>query len=318
MVSRFLNTIVVLVIAVVVTGAGYYVTGVRQQAEFQRIEDAKKLQELQYAEVEELLAMEAVSEEAADKIVRKWRARYKYIPETMLTPDIVQYLESLTQSGFEAFNISLVGITSRAPDYQYYTFDVEGTALYTSLYDFVWHIENNREFYRINDLSVDYTPVMDTNPETGNQKRLDMVRFSLVLDAYFEGAEGLSANREELVPVPGELLPARAPAVNTFLPLVRMDLPPNDRNLPEFEGARLLSIAGSTFVMEDKFGKHTLAAGDSVYLGTVTLVDPVNVRVQARLNKGGIIETVELKLEVEQQPYEQAKGDARLRPIERQ
>ena len=314
--SQYLNTALLLLLAFIVSGAGFYLTGVRQQEELQRIEDAKKLARMQKAEVEQLLVEESATTEMAEVAVRKWRARYKYIPSAMETPDIVQYLEGLTTRGFEGFNITLEGVTTK-PDFKQYTFDVQGTAFYSNLYDFVWHIENNRAFYRIRDLSLEHAPVLKMNNKTGVERRQDMVKFSMQLDAYFAGVEGLSAKEEEMVPVPDELLPAHAIAHNSFYPHVRTDLPPNDRLLVDMEAAKLVSVIGGRAIVEDQRGQHVLSPGDAVYLGEVVSIDPVGIRVVARLNKGGVMREVELKLEASgTDTFRRAEGKVQIRPID--
>lgn len=314
--GKTLNTLVLFLLAAVVSGAGYYVTGVRQPAELQAIEDARKLARMQKAEVEELLVEEARSAELAQEAVRKWRARYKYVPATMETADILQYLEGLSRTGFEAFNIEMQGVTPTR-DFKYYTFTVTGTAYYENLYDFVWHLENNREFYRITDLDMDYIDVFDENPDTGEQRRLSMVKFSMNLLAYFEGIDGLTARREELMAVPGQLLPAGSPAHNAFFPQIRPDPPPNDQLLVDMDEAVLISIVGSRAVVEDKLGQHVLEVGDAVYLGEITVIDPVNVMVRARLNKGGVVDIVDLELDSEkQETFRKAEGSLQLRSID--
>jgi hypothetical protein len=314
--SRTINSLILVVLALLVSGAGFYVTEIRQPAELQRIDDARKLARMEKARVEDLLVEESLSAELAEEAVRKWRARYKYVPAEMETADILQYVEGLTRTGFEAFNIELQGITP-ATDFKYYTFTVTGTAYYASLYDFVWHLENNREFYRIRDLQIDYVDVFDENPETGERRRLSMVKFGMTLLAYFEGIEGLTARREELMAVPGQLLPAGAPAHNAFFPQLRPDPPPNDELLVEMEEASLVSIIGSKAVVEDERGQHVLEVGDSVYLGEVIEIDPIMIAVRARLNKGGVVDIVELSLDADDQElYRRAEGDVRLRSLD--
>lgn len=316
--SRTINTLIVVVLAVLVSGAGYYVTEVRQPAELQQIEDARKLARMEKARVEELLVEESRSSELAEVAVRKWRARYKFVPAEMETADILQYVEGLTRTGFETFNIELQGVTP-TKDFRYYTFTVSGTAYYNSLYDFIWHLENNREFYRIHDVQMDYVDVFDENPDTGERRRLSMVKFGMTLVAYFQGIEGLTAKREELMDVPLQLLPASAPAHNAFFPQLRPDPPPNDELLVEMEKATLISILGSKAVVEDERGQHILEVGDAVYLGEVIEIDPIKIAVRARLNKAGVVEIVELRLDTDrQEPFRRAEGDVQLRPIEEQ
>ncbi len=312
--NSYINTLLLAVVTAAVAGAGYYLTEVRQQREFDRIEHIREVARLQRAKVEKLLAAKDTSAYRARRSIRRWRARYKFIPTEMRTPDIVHYLEGLTAQGFETFNISLAR-QQDTPDFSYYTFDVEGTAYFKSLYHFIWHIENNREFYRLNKLRLSHTYVFKKNPATGIKRRLNMVNFSMSLDAYFNGTDGLSAAEDELLPVPQRLLPHHYPAHNSFYPLVRTSLPPNDEQLVNVEQAELVSVLGAKAVFDDKNGQHILREGDAVYLGTLVKVDPVNSTVHARLNKAGIIENVEIELDTGTERYRQAAGDSiRLSP----
>ncbi|NNF03652.1 MAG: hypothetical protein HKN17_04215 [Rhodothermales bacterium] len=315
---EYVSTAILLIITLLVCGAGYYVTEIMQEEEMVAVEDAIKLARMEKAEVEQLLVEESTTGSMATEAVGKWKARYKYIPEEMTTPDIVNYLEDLTARGFEAFNISLTGITPKK-NFKQYTFEVDGTGYYNNLYDFVWHIENNRAFYRISNLNMSYAAVSDMNNSTGVERRLDMVNFSFTLDAYFDGAEGLSAEEDELIEVPEELLPEHDPAHNSFYPHVRTDLPSNDELLVNIESARLLSVIGGRAVVEDARGQHVLSLGDRVYLGTIVTIDPVGVRVIARLNKGGVMQEVELRLDAPHtEAYRQAQGNAQISPIRNQ
>jgi hypothetical protein len=55
-------------------------------------------------------------------------------------------------------------------------------------------------------------------------------------------------------------------------------------------------IPGKAFVLDQGNVIKTLQEGDEVYLGYVTRIDPENGRIECTLNKGGIIEKVELKI----------------------
>lgn len=310
-----LRTVALLLSIVLVAAAGFYLTEIHQPGRLEHLKNAEKVARLQQAQVEQLLREAAASKQQSDEAVRKWKARYKYIPQAMTTPDIVQYLESHTTRGFESFNINLEGVTEK-PDYSYYTFRVEGEAYYTNLYHFIWHIENNREFYLLRDLSLTHTELTDENPETGAQRRQDLVHFAFKLDAFFDGAEGLSAAEGELMPIPIKLLPTAYPAHNAFYPVVRAELPPNDRLLVDVEEAAFVSILGEQAVFKDEQGLRRLGAGDEVYLGQIIEVDPRRSRVVARLNKGGLIEKVERTLTTDDSAYRQAQGRQRLVPLQ--
>ncbi len=268
-----------------------------QQPEvIEELEEERELARLKSAEVEELLTEQAASQEAADEIVRKWNARYKYIPRELDTPDIVEYLESLTRRGFDSFNIRLNGLHSGS-DINSYTFDVQGTAFYSNLYDVIWHLENNRDFYRVRDLSLRHQEVHNQDPDTGRETRHNMVGFSMKLDAYFGGPEGLSMERSELIPISRDLLPEHDPAHNSFYPVLRESLPPNSDDLLEIEDAKLLAVTGDRAIFEDHNGRHAVGVGDRIYLGLITEIDQTDLVVRARLNKGGIIREITAEVE---------------------
>jgi hypothetical protein len=308
--SSLISTLIVFAMVLVIGATGYYVTDVQKASKLQRLEEQQEYARVQRANFERLYSQSDKIESSAEEAVRKWRARYKYIPARMEVADIVQYLENLTRSGFEGFNIRLEGITNRS-DFKYYTFAVSGTAYYTNLYDFIWHIENNREYYQVRDVAINYAAVYKANPGTGVRRRLDMVGFSFKLDAFFAGVEGLSAEPDSLRPVPRQLLPAHAAAHDSFFPVVRTDLPPNDQMLPDVQGATLISILGTQAIIQDRVGQHVLREGDAVYLGSVTRIDPFNSTLRATLNKGGVTEVIELKMKVDE-PYRPTPGVQRL------
>lgn len=307
-----INILLLLTITLLVSGAGYYLTDVQQAQELRELQETRRLAELQFAEAEELLQTEAQTEQIADETVRKWRARYKVVPPTIETPDIIEYLEGLTARGFEHVDFDLKGIT-QAPNYSYYTFTIRGTAYFTNLHSFIWHLENTRELYHVRNLTLRHVDITEENPTTGLDRQLSMVDFTFDLRAYFGGSEGLSAPDEGLLPVPRSLLPIASPAHNSFYPLVRTELPPNDEGLVDLSEATLLSILGKRAVVEDASGVHELTVGDEVYLGTITDIDPINIVVRARLTRGQTTETVELRID---RTIQSRGSGVRVQPID--
>jgi hypothetical protein len=316
--NSLINTLVLVAVTMVIAGAGYYMTELKHPEELQRIEDMRKAASLEYANVEELLQMEGVSAEMAEASLSKWRARYKFIPSKMATPDIVQYLERLTSTGFEETTIDLQGVTNRS-NYSFYTFRINGTATYNALYDFVWHLENNREFYLVNDLELRHRDVFRENFATGRQRRIDMVQFSMRRNAYCNGGEGLSVPDSGMMAVPRTLLPDHYPAHNSFFPQVRADLPPNDEGLVDVEQAKLLSIVAGTAIFEYGGEQHQLREGDKVYLGEIVKIDPLEGTVRAALNKGGLATTVDVRMYTEEERFRSIQNPGvRVSPVPQQ
>lgn len=295
---RAFNSFLLLVCLLLVGGVGYYLTEVRQTAEIKKIDDTIQLAKLERAQVSSLLVEQASSRELAEESLAKWKSRYKQIPGNLNTADMVLYLENLTAYGFERFDISLVGRTDKQ-DFSYYTFKVNALSTFDQMYRFVWQIENNREFYRINDLKLTHQMIFKENPETNLPRRYDMIDFSFTLDAYFNAKSGIAASEDELMDVPTELLPRRSSTHNSFYPIIRTDLPPNDEMLLDVEKATLISVVGDRAIFQGDEYQYVVSEGDRIYLGTILSIDPRTATVRVELNKGGNSFTVNLTLDVE-------------------
>lgn len=310
--SSVLNTLILLLFVLAIAGGGYYLTQVWQPKELEKIEQQEKEARLRNVQVEQLLQEQSASKEQGEQILRRWKARYKVMPPEMQTWDIIEYLERLTSVGFETFNYDLTGV-QRTPNFSVYKFRLDGTAFFRNLHDFVWHLENNREFYHVHDLSLSAVTVSDENPNTGRARQRDMVRFDMMLDAFFAGNEGLTPDEDELLPIPRSMLPIHYPAHNSFFPIVRTDLPPNELGLVDMDNARLVSIIGNRAIFEYEDAQYELSEGDDVYLGRIVKVDPINGFVRASLNRGGVIDLVEVKMDTDRNL---PRGNVRLAPIQ--
>jgi hypothetical protein len=75
----------------------------------------------------------------------------------------------------------------------------------------------------------------------------------------------------------------------------------------------LVSIIGGKAVFREGDNFRAVGVGEDVYLGQIVEVDPTEGRVQARLNKGGIIDSIELYLQSGEQ-FRQALGSIRKAP----
>jgi len=311
-----LLTLVACWVLTVIVGA--YVTFFKQPDELEQVQKAEQVVRLKQDEVSSLLTEAASSKEMADDAVARWRARYKVIPATLTSHEVVGYLNELTAAGFKNFDIALNGV-QRHGTYSYYTFNVTGRAYYSSLYRFVWENENNRDFYRSRDLTLEHIDLFTPDEETGNERMQVMVSFSMNLDAFFGGPEGASAPDSmaamvagKLPPVPMDVLPTPHPVANPFFPVVMEQLPPNTHGLIDLQKASLVGIVGNKAVFHDEKGHRQVGVGDAVYLGHITAVDASTGKVSAVLNLGGIIDEVELNLHTPE-TYRQALGPMRVK-----
>jgi hypothetical protein len=118
-----------------------------------------------------------------------------------------------------------------------------------------------------------------------------LVSFELVVNAFFSSVSELSSSLGERSLNPNSL------AVDPFNPTISSGIPPNVRSLIEIERSDLKAvIAGKAFVLDQNNAIRTLVEGDEVYLGYVTKIVPEEARIECTLNKGGIIQKVDLKI----------------------
>ena len=307
--THVLNTLILTAVTVVAIGIGFYFTQTVQPEKIEALKAEEEAIRLQQAEVEDLLVQEAVASEDAAEAFRRWNARYKVLPDQLASPDVVDYLNALSRSGFRAFDITLGGV-QRHPNYATYSYNVTGLAYFESLYNFIWNVENGRGLYRIRDLAVARQIESIPNPETEVDRQLVLAQFSFTIDAYFAGGQGMSAP-DSVITIPAEALPPSRTPVNPFYPLVLESLPPNTDDLVEVEEDELVSVIGGQAVFTRGGELRTLRAGDRVYLGRIASVNPNVGRVVVNLNKGGIRERIELDLQSGER-YRQALGSTRL------
>ena len=313
-----------------VVGGGVYVTIIEQPEEKDRLAKAEQVAKSKQVELTSLMADASQSQEIAEQVERRWKSRYKEIPKILVSESVISFLNESTKTGFQPFNITYED-QIHAPSFSKYVFSISGRGKMRALYNLIWSIENSSQFYRIAELELDHFDLITTDQKTSRQKLQVMVNFSFQLDAYFGGAEGLSASdmlvdefdgsglnvslsMRDISQVPPGILPPRQLAENPFLPLIMDNIPPNTDGLMEVDHATLVSIVGPQAVFDmgdDQF--VTLERGDRVYLGVISEIDPRLGIVRARLNKGGIIDDVEFFLDTGDR-YRQAAGRTRLTP----
>lgn len=321
------NIIVLSVFWVLAVGGGVYATFVKQPGELDRVHKAEQMIQMEQAELTALLVEETESEQLAAEALSRWNARYRSIPAKLTSAEVVGYLNQLTPSGFENFDVSYDRTTDLA-DFSYHTYRINGRGYFNSLYRFVWEIENGRPFYRLRDLSLDHIDVLKNDANTDRERLQVMVSFTLNVEAYYGGVEGMSpegvllANTDAGLPtgveafeLPPDVLPVRRPATNPFYPLIMDQLPPNTDNYVDVETATLVSIAGDVAVFQFNGEYRSVGVGDAVYLGYITALDQLGGKVHVRLNKGGIIDEVTLELDTVGR-FMQARGANRLVPTE--
>lgn len=324
--SNILSNLAVLAVCwVAVAGAGIYMTYFVQPEELEQVQKAEQVFRMSQAEYSSLQLEEDSAREMMEEAARRWQARYKTIPTGLSSPEVIGKLNGLSQSGFKSFDVTLQGML-RQPDVQAYRFGINGTGYFSSLYRFIWEVENSRGLYRIRDLKLNHVDHVETNRDTGASQLEVLVAFSFELEAYFGTLPGINnvetrsdeiglvADTEAYPVIPAHVLPSRKPQLNPFFPVVMEQLPPNTHDLVDVEQDELVGIVGDGAVFKHGDEFRTVRAGGDVYLGRLIAIDVAKDRVVARLNKGGIVDEVEVQLQTGER-YRQALGALELAPL---
>lgn len=323
------NMLILSVCWLIALGGGVYTTFFVQPDEMERLEKAEQVARMKQAELSSLVAEMTESETRATDVVTRWNTRYKIVPRSLSSEEVIRLLNDNSGNGFDPFNITFNGL-KESRDFNRFDFKIEGRGQFDALYKLIWSIENHRTLYRIEDLQLNHYDLLTDDPIT-KQKRLDVVvSFSFTLHAFFGGAVGLSASDSTegaprsvffsetdldtaLPPVPDYVLPSPRAGMNPFHPLILDNVPPNTYQYVNMEEAELLTIVGTEAILKWNEQEYRLGIGDQVYLGQIISVDPREGKVVASLNKGGILDRIELTMNLDKL-YNQARGNVQLTP----
>jgi hypothetical protein len=281
------NSIALGILLFLIVSVGTYIRAFNQPRRAKAIEaEIKKIdEELQNTPnlVNEFNDLSAVLTDTQ----KRWEARNKDIPPVDITSQSYAYFSHLIDlSGPIKLDMLYAGLQSKG-NYGYNVYSLKGEAPFESFYRFVWYLENDRRLYKINSMALKGLEVAATEKEEGGV----LVTFDMQVHAYFSSVAELSSSLGERVLSPNLL------AVDPFEPVISAGVPPNLQSLVEVERSTLKAvIPGKAFVEDQTSMMRTLREGDEVYLGYVTKLDPENGRIECTLNKGGIIEKVELKI----------------------
>ena len=174
-------------------------------------------------------------------------------------------------------------------EFFYFEYKVSGKAIYNDLYSLVYSVEQSKELKKIKSISL-------TNMVISSEDGVPnfIVGFTMVVGVYFATNDRFAT--AELV----ENNLSTSPMYDAFYPLIRNEIPPNIDELLDVQGAKLLALVPEgAFLADSKGNTYLLWEGEQVYLGYLTKIDYDRNKVSFIVNKGGIIEKVDLQLEKE-------------------
>ena len=212
----------------------------------------------------------------------------KRIKPTLSSAEAYAYLDSIQDKfGFLKCVISF-NADSVKEGFGFKSFSVKGESYFTSLYKFIWAIERGPELYKIKRLDI--RSVEEIMPETG--ELMIYVVFDMTVNAIFAEIANLPDVQNNLTSLDGPKI-----VFNPFYPDVSKSVKPNIDKLPEIERAELKAILPDRVLIVDADDKlFSLFVGDKVYLGYLSKIDHKNKAAVFTLNRGGIVTTFRLFL----------------------
>jgi len=303
----FKNQSLLFIVVLIVAAGGFYITQVHQKSQLRAVEQKVEKAQKKKEKLQELQKKMVAEKKKLRQAKREWLNRYSRIPDTVTSVGGATRITRLTQEGFDDISISVQG-TNERDGYSETVYDVSGEGKYSALYNAVWNLENSRSLYHVRDLQTSYTERRE-QPEEGEEDarpQMDLlVSFQMKVAAIFGVVKTPGGTPKEspytreprsLPEIADETFPRSTPSVNPLYPLVFEKVPPNEEGKLNVETAVLLSITGeeATFLTTDGETK-VVREGDEVYLGRITAISSKEGTVTARLNRGGIVETVTRK-----------------------
>jgi len=279
------NTLILILILLLMCGGGYLGLHLQYdekiEALAQQIEQKKK----EFSKLEGYLAdLDYYSEE-----IKTNQKRLKSYPK-ILVPAVeihqtYQYLEYLDHLGtFFNFTFVLADIKEKN-DYAEAIYQLSGEGKFPKMAAFLRRLEELKPIYRIDNFRI-------RNKEDLNDENL--LRVDLQLTGLFSKEDRTKAfsihsfrNQPKYT-----LLP-----YDPFMPLILRRLPPNSDNLPIIEKCNLIAITGNVAYIKDQSNNLLkMKAGNKIYLGYLAKVNINRGTVIFKMNRGGIKDTVVLKL----------------------
>ncbi len=281
------NSIALGVLLLLIVGVGTYVRAFHLPAKEKAIEAEIKRIEVELSSTPNLISeYNQLSATVADT-KKRWESRSKEIPAEDITGKTYDYFSGLIEkTGGVKLNMLYQGPQQHG-NYGYNVYNLRGEARFDDLFRFIWFMENGRKLFKINTLNTKGLEVAATEKKDSDL----LVTFEMTVHAFYAAIPELAKPSGDAVLTPTQLIQ------DPFEPAITANLEPNKTNLVEIERSDLKAVVpGKAFVIDQNQQFRSLEIGDEVYLGFVTKLLADEGKIECTLNKGGIIEKVELRI----------------------
>lgn len=210
------------------------------------------------------------------------------IPQNLSSIKFYNFVNNITNGFSDKAQINIEYLDQKAEkEFFYHEYKLTGFGFFNEVYNLIFAIEQSKELKKVT--SVSLGNLVQTKE---GEVPVYLVNFVINAKTYFS-----SDNR--FAPATFVENKLGAPTLyDAFYPLIRNEIPPNIDELLDVQGATLLAlIPEGAFIADSKGNTYLIWEGEQVYLGYLTKIDYQNSRVSFILNKGGIIEKVDLQLD---------------------
>ena len=288
--AKVKNTIIILIIFIaILVGGGFFHFFIQKG----KINDRqKKIKELKLYQLDTDALnqqLDLLKKKVADLdsilVNRKYNIPYKLTQAS--------FFDFVNQVSFNFSTYSYVNIeyaeTENSTDYNIYHYNLNGIAEFNDFIKLIYALEESKLLKKISDISL-------TNNVKVDQDGVPhyLVTYKFKANVYYSNDNSFFVkNFKENQIIPN-------PIYDFFFPLIRNEIPPNKDKLLDAQSAHLLALIPDGAFLSDASGNtYLLWEGDQVYLGYLTNINYQNNEVNFVLNKGGVIENYNLKLEKE-------------------
>ncbi len=286
--KKLRSTLVLLAFLLVILIAGgaylYFIQGKKLD------EKREKLKELQSKALDpqELLAQYQgllVKSNRLDSILAN---REFNIPQNLSSIKFYNFVNNATNGFSDKAQVNIEFLEQKQEkEFFYYEYKLTGFGYFNEVYNLIYAIEHSKELKKVSNISL------------GNQVNTDEENLPIYLVNFTINAQTYFSTDNRFAPASFVENNLGAPVLyDIFYPLIRNEIPPNIDGLLDVQGATLLAlIPEGAFISDSKGNTYLIWEGEQVYLGYLTKIDYQNSRVSFILNKGGIIEKMDLELD---------------------
>lgn len=199
-----------------------------------------------------------------------------------------QFTNKLAQSFSSESQINVEFIDQKSEgEFQTYNYKIVGYGLFEEVFGLFRAIEKSKSLKKIKSFLIGTTVQVDKKGVP-----VYYTNFDCEVKSYFTGDKNFAPSKPLVDSLDKKYL------YNFLYPVIRAEIPPNIYDLLDVQDARLLALLpDGAFISDNKGNTFLLSEGEEVYLGYLTKIDYKNNLVSFVLNKGGIIEKINLFLE---------------------